>query len=145
MVKEKTLYEEVWEYRFPKRQTIEEELLALRELDPHLAKDLHSLFSEAVTDSLANILEESGARALVRRMGESSFESPTKVYGVLDSIFHDGSKVLKTAIAEEFRTSVHLLLKKVERAYSQAMSKAYVPRNQENRLPTDFRQSEGLP
>lgn len=115
MVKGRTLYEEVWECRFPRRLTIEEELLSLRELDPHLAEDLHSLFNEAVTDSLANIMEESGARALVRWMGETSFESPTKVYAALDSIFLEGSQVLKTAIAEQFRINVHQLLEKCER------------------------------
>ena len=33
----------------------------------------------------------------------------------MDSILHEGSQVLKRAIAEEFRANVHLLLKKLER------------------------------
>jgi hypothetical protein len=114
-MRRRTLYQEVWECRFPKRQTIEEELLTLQAIAPDMAEDLYSLFEEAVTDSLANILEESGARALVRLMGEANIESPSEVFAILDSIFHEGSSTLKSAITEEFRMNVHLLLKKVER------------------------------
>ena len=110
-----TLYEEVWECRFPKKLTTEEVLFTLNVLDPYLAEDVHSLFSEAVTDSLANVLEESGARALMRLIGKPDFESPSEVYEVLDSILHEGSEVLKTAIVEEFRANLQLLWEKLER------------------------------
>jgi hypothetical protein len=114
-LKGRTLYEEVWECRFPKKLTIEEVLLSLNVLDPHLAEDIHSLFSEAVADSLANVLEESGARALMRLIGKPDFEGPTEVYEVLDSVLKEGSEVLKTAIVEEFCASLQLLLEKFER------------------------------
>lgn len=116
MVKRRTLYEEVWERRSPKRQTLEEELLTLQVLAPDMIEDLHSLFKEAVTDSLANTLEENEARALVMLIAGTNFESPYQVFAALDSILHEGSHILKDAIFEEFRTSVHLLLEKVERA-----------------------------
>lgn len=110
-----TLYEEVWECRFPRRQTIEEELLALQALAPDMLEDLRSLFKEAVTNSLANILGENEARALVMLIGGTDFGSPSRVYAALDSIFHEGSQILKGAIVEEFRAHVHLLLEKAKR------------------------------
>ncbi|MGD0477395.1 MAG: hypothetical protein ABSB29_04405 [Nitrososphaerales archaeon] len=113
-LKEKTLYEEIWECRFPKRKTLEEELLTLQALAPDMIEDLHSLFKEAVTDSLANILGQKEARALMRRMARIDFENPHMVFEALDSIHRDGSQILKDAVVEEFRANVHLLLEKVK-------------------------------
>ncbi|MGD0318815.1 MAG: hypothetical protein ABSB56_03870 [Nitrososphaerales archaeon] len=39
-----TLYEAVWECRFPRRQTVEEELVALQALAPDMAEDPYFLF-----------------------------------------------------------------------------------------------------
>jgi hypothetical protein len=114
-LKGETLYEEVWECRLPRRQTLEEELLILQALEPDAIEDLHSLFKEAVTDSFTSILGEDEARALVVLMAEIEFESPSVVFAALDSIFHEGSKILRGAIIEEFQASVHLLLEKVKR------------------------------
>jgi hypothetical protein len=119
MTKARTLYEEVWGCRFPKRQTIEEDLLALQILAPDMAEDLHSLFKEAVTDSFANILGQKEARTLMRLMARTNFESPYMVFGALDSILHGGSQILRDAIVEEFRVNVHLLLEKTERKVTQ--------------------------
>jgi hypothetical protein len=110
-----TLYEAVWECRFPRRQTVEEELLTLRALAPDMIEDLHSLFKEAVTDSLAKILGEDEARTLVMLIAGTEFESPPVVFAALDSILREGSRILKDAIVEEFRTNVHLLSEKVKR------------------------------
>jgi hypothetical protein len=110
-----TLYEEVWECRFPKREVVEEELLDLIALAPDLIKDLRSLFKEAVTDSLANILPENEARALLMLIAWTDFEDPSRVSEALDSILGEGSRILKHAILEEFRVNVHILLGKVRR------------------------------
>jgi hypothetical protein len=118
MANAKTLYEEVWGCRFPKRQTIEEDLLALQILAPDMIGDLHSLFKEAVTDSLANILGQKEARVLMRRMARTNFESPYTVFAALDSILRGSSQILRDAIVEEFRVNVHLLLEKTERKAS---------------------------
>jgi hypothetical protein len=115
-MKGRKLNEEVWECQFPKRLTVEEELLTLQAIAPDMVEDLYSLFEQAVADSLANILEESGAKALVKLMEESNIESPPEVFATLDSIFHEGSKTLKSAITEEFHIGVHLLLEKLERS-----------------------------
>jgi len=80
-----------------------------------MMEDLHSLFNEAMTDSLAAILGEDEARALVMLIAETEFKSPSVVYAALDSILHEGSKILKDAIVEEFRANVHLLLEKAKR------------------------------
>jgi len=80
-----------------------------------MIEDLHSLFKEAVTDSLTSILGEDEARALVMLIAESEFESPSVVFAALDSILHEGSHILKDAVVEEFRANVHLLLEKVKR------------------------------
>jgi hypothetical protein len=119
--KARTLYEEIWECRFPKRQTIEEDLLSLQALTPDMAEDLHSLFKEAVTDSLASILGQNEARALVKQIAGTDFESPYSVFGALDSILHGGSQILRDAIVEEFRVNVHLLLEKTERKVTQSI------------------------
>jgi hypothetical protein len=97
-------------------------LLAPPELDlqPSVEKamsdmevDLRFMFREAVADSLANLLDESEARALVALMGGTSLEDPGKVYGALDSILQMGSHVLKDAIAEEFHAKVDLLKRRL--------------------------------
>lgn len=80
-----------------------------------MAVDLYSLFKEAVTDSLANILGENEARALMRLTAGTDFGSPDQVYEALDSIFHEGAQILRKTIVEEFSTGVHLLLEKAER------------------------------
>lgn len=113
-MKGRTLFEEVWESRFPRRQTVEEELLDLQVLAPDMIEDLHALFKEAVTDSIANILDEYEARALTRVIADTGFESPHLVFEVLDSVLHGDSRIFKDAIVEEFRVSVHLLLEKVK-------------------------------
>lgn len=118
MVKGMTLYEEVWECRFPVKQAMEEELFTLEALAPDMIEDLHPLFKEAVIDSLTSILGENGARAVVVLAAGTNFESPSGVYEALDSIFQEGSQFLRRAIVKEFRTSLHLLLEKVEKAYS---------------------------
>lgn len=115
-MKGEVLYEEVWECRLPRRQTLEEELLTLQALAPDMIEDLHSLFKEAVTDSLANILGWDEARALVKLLAETEFESPSVVFAALDSFLHEGSQILKDAIVKEFRANVHLLLEKVKRS-----------------------------
>lgn len=115
----RTLYEEVWECRLPKRQTVEEDLLSLQVLAPDMTEDLHTLFKEAVTDSLANILGQSEARTLMRLMARTNFESPYMVFEALDSILHGGSKILRDTIVEEFRVNVHLLLEKTKRKVTQ--------------------------
>ena len=110
-----SLYEEAQGCRFPRRQTIEEDLFALHALAPVMVEDLYPLFEEALTDSLANILGENGARALMRLIVGTNFESPDQVYEALDSIFHEGAQILRKAIVVEFSASVHLLLEKAER------------------------------
>jgi hypothetical protein len=119
--KTKTLYEEIWECRFPKKQTIEEDSLSLQVLAPDMVEDLHSLFEEAVTDSLARILGENEARVLTRQIAGTDFESPYSVFRALDSILHEGSRILKDAIVEEFRVNVHMLLEKTERKVTQSI------------------------
>jgi len=114
----KTLYEEVWECHIPKRQTTEEEILELQALIPDIMEDVRSLFKEAVTDSIANLLDENEARALVILVSGPGFESPAEVYEELDSILRSGSRIVKEAIVEEFRINVHLLLEKVKRNIS---------------------------
>ncbi len=110
----RTLFEEVWECRFPKRQTVEEDLLALQTLAPDRIEDLRALFKEAVTYSLASLLGDNEARALVRSMGEASFESPPEMFATLDSLLREGSQALKASITEEFRLNLHLLLEKTK-------------------------------
>jgi len=84
-----------------------------------MAEDLHSLFIEAVTDSLVRILGANEARALVRQLAGTDFESPCTVFEALDSILHGGSQILRDAIVEEFRVNVHLLLEKTQRKVTQ--------------------------
>jgi hypothetical protein len=115
MMKGRTLFEEVWESRFPRRQTVEEELLDLQVLAPNMIEDLHALFKEAVTDSIANILGGNEARALTRLVAETGFENPRLFFEALDSVLHGGSRIFKDAIVEEFRVNVHLLMEKVKR------------------------------
>ena len=111
----RTLYEEVWECRSPTRQTLEEDLLSLQALAPDMIEDLRCLFKEAVTDSLSSVLGENQAMALVKLISETDFENPPEVFAALDSIFRGGAQILKEAIIDEFRASVHLLLGKVEK------------------------------
>lgn len=80
-----------------------------------MIEDLCSLFKEAVTDSLASILGENEARAVVILIAGTNFESPSGVFATLDSIFQEGSQFLRRAIVEEFRANVHLLLEKAKR------------------------------
>jgi len=117
--KPRTLYEEVWECYLPKRQTLEEDLISIQALAPDMVEDLHSLFKEAVVNSLANTLGRNEARALMRLMTRTDFESPREVFEALDSIFYEGSQILRDAIVEEFRVNVHLLLVKTERRIAQ--------------------------
>ena len=118
-MKGRLLYEEAWERRFPIRQTTEEDLRALQALAPVMVEDLYSLFKEAVTDSLVDVLGENEARVLMRLIVGTNFESPDQVYEALDSIFHGGAQILRKAIVEEFSASVHLLLEKAEREAAQ--------------------------
>ena len=115
VTKARTLYEDIWECRLPKRHTVEEDLLSLQALAPDMAEDLHSLFKEAVTYSLVGILGANEARALVRQIAGTDLESPYAVFETLDSFLHGGSQTLRNAIVEEFRVNVHLLLEKTER------------------------------
>jgi hypothetical protein len=119
MTKARTLYEEIWECYLPKRQTLEEDLLSLQALAPDMVEDLHSLFKEAVIESLANNLGRNEARALMRLMARTDFENPPEVFEAFDSIFYEGSQILRDAIVEEFRVNVHLLLGKTERRIAQ--------------------------
>lgn len=97
-----------------REQTLEEELLTLQVLASPNIQDLHSIFMEAVTDSLANILGENEAKALMILIRGTDL-TPYEVFSTLDSMLHEGSYVLKDAITEEFRANVHLLLEKVKR------------------------------
>ena len=110
-----TLYGEVTAGRGYRKVSAEEELLTLWALDVKLADDLCSLFEEAVTDSLAELLGVGGARTMAMLIGAKSFESPRKVSETLDAVFHEGSEILKNAIAEEFRANVHLLCEKMKK------------------------------
>jgi hypothetical protein len=109
------LYGEVTPGHGFRRRNLDEELLTLWALDVRLAEDLRSLFEEAATDTLSDILGESGARAVVMQVGAKSFRSPSRLFRALDSVFREGSEVLKVGIAEEFRASVHLLWEKAKR------------------------------
>jgi hypothetical protein len=101
-----------------RRQSLEKDLLMLWTLDTRLPDDILLIFEEAVTDSLAEELGISGARAMATRIGASTFESPRKVSEVLDSVFEDGSEVLKRDIAERFRLGIHLLTVKMMKSYT---------------------------
>lgn len=94
-------------------QTLEEEIFTLHSLLPDMVARLPSLFSESVIDSMTSILGESSGEALIRRIGDESLLNPTEVYETLDSVFQDGSKILKAAIREEFRVKVHGLYKMI--------------------------------
>jgi hypothetical protein len=113
-----TLYEEVWEGRSSRKQTLEEELLTLQALAPDIIEDLRPLFKEAVINSLTHILGENGAKAVVRLTAGTNFESPNEVFAALDLIFQEGTQFLRHAIVEEFRANLHRLLKRVEKTYS---------------------------
>jgi hypothetical protein len=110
-----TLYGEVTAGHGYRRVSAEEELLTLWALDVNLADDLRSLFEEAVTDSLAEVLGTGGARTMAMLIGAKSFESPRRVSEALDAVFHEGSEVLKRTIAEEFRANLHLLCEKMKK------------------------------
>ena len=98
-----------------RRMTAHEELLTLWTHDAYVIDDLRSLFEEAATDTLANVLGDAEARALVLMIGTKNFRNPRRLYRALDSIFPDGGEVLKEAVAREFRASVHLLWGKMRR------------------------------
>ncbi len=115
MTSRRSLYEEVWECRFTRRTTLEEDLAALQSLSPGMLEDLRSLFQEAVTYSFTYLLESSAAHALTRIIGESECSSPPALFAKLDSILGEGAKLIKDTISEEFQYDVHLLLEKVER------------------------------
>jgi hypothetical protein len=102
------------QWKCDRNRVLEEELRTLQAFIPDITRDILSIFEEAVTDSLWNMLPESEARALLILVGEKGFESPCDVYSALDSILRDGSQILKNAIREEFRASIHLLMEKVE-------------------------------
>lgn len=103
---------------YNRNQTLEEELCTLQAFIPGITDDIRSIFKEAVTDSLWSMLPEREARALLRLIGETGFESPNDVYEGLDSILRGGSQILKNAIGEEFHASVHMLIEKVERGFA---------------------------
>ena len=103
-----------------RRQSLENDLLTLWTLDIRLSEDIRLILEEAVIDSLAEDLGEAGARTMAKRMGASTFETPLKVSQVLDSVFGEGSEVLKRDIAERFRLGVHLLVEKMKRSYARA-------------------------
>lgn len=113
MSKRRTLYEEVWEGSVSKRHQMEAKAPCLQTFDLESAEeDLLVIFKEAVTDSLANILDRNEARALLILIGGTDFGSPTEVFQALDSILLEGSKILKEAITKEFLASADLLLRK---------------------------------
>jgi len=145
-MKGETLYEAVWECRLPRRQTLEEELLTLQALAPDLIEDLRCLFKEAVTDSLANILDEGEARTLVMLIAETEFRNPAIVFGALDSILHEGSQILRDVTVKEFRANVHLLLEKVKRGlYASHEQDRSHERLRERHVPTPDRNETQLP
>jgi hypothetical protein len=115
MVKGKTFYEEVWECRFPKSQTVEEELFDLQALAPDMIEDLRSLFKEAVADPTVKLLGKDEAVALAKLIAETDLGNPPQVFTALDSTLHEGSRIIKDAVVEEFRVKVHQLLEKVRR------------------------------
>jgi hypothetical protein len=112
--------------------TADEELLSLWALDPELARDLQTIFGEAVTDAIANLLPQDVARTLALEIGAKNFRSPRKVAEVLDSILRDGSEPLKHAIAEEFRKNVHLLWEKLTERSAYHVDAIVVPRTNEH-------------
>lgn len=97
---------------------MEEDMRTLEALMPDIASDLHSIFEEAVTDALWNVLSEREARALLRLIGGVDLGSPCEVHSALDSILSDGSRLLNDAIREEFRANVHLLTEKVAKGFA---------------------------
>jgi hypothetical protein len=101
-----------------KEQSLEEDLRTLWALDSDLSTDVTVLFEEAIIDSLANALGVSGARAMATRIGASTFERPDRALEILDSVFGEGSSVLRRDIGERFRLSISLLVKKELRSYS---------------------------
>jgi hypothetical protein len=82
-------------------------------LAPGIFDDLRTIFKEALTDSLARMLDQNEARALMLYLAGTNLE-PDGVFRELDSILGAGSAILKVAIAEEFRANAHLLLKKAK-------------------------------
>jgi hypothetical protein len=113
MSRRRTLYEEVWEGSVSKRHPIEAKAPGLQTFSLDIAEgDLLVIFKEAVTDSLANILDRNEARALLILIRGTDLGSPTKVFQALDSILLEGSKILKEAITEEFLANADLLLRK---------------------------------
>ena len=90
-------------------QTLEEEILSVNFLAPDVVSQFPSLFSDSVIDSVTNILGENSSEALIRSLGEERLMSPEETYEGLDSVFHNGSEILKAAIREDFRVRVHRL------------------------------------
>jgi hypothetical protein len=81
-----------------KRMTAHEELLGFWTLDTYVVEDLRSLFEVAATDTLANVLGDAEARALVLLTGTKNFRSPRRLDRALDCMFPRGAEVLKEAI-----------------------------------------------
>jgi hypothetical protein len=59
--KRKTLYEEVWECRFPRQQTAESP--STPTFPPGLAESLHLLFKDETTDPPADVSDDKKAKA----------------------------------------------------------------------------------
>lgn len=112
---------EVSEHRSTKELTLEEDLFELQAITPEDVEDLPILFEEAVTDTLANLLGQNEARALVILLRGTDFGRRDEVFAALDSFFKEGSKIVKDAITEEFHAQAHLLAEKVNRRWSSAL------------------------
>ncbi len=89
------------------RPGIEDELFALGVWAPELVEDLASVFKEALTDALANMLDESTAEALEVYLGKVNLGDPAIVFPALDSTLREGAKTVKEAVCREFRVKVH--------------------------------------
>jgi len=107
-----------WDWGWTGRNTLEDEVHILITCVPRFATVIHTIFKEAVSDSLWMALPQGEARALMLLIGESDFESPNDVYSSLDHILRDGSEVLKTMIREEFLANLSLLSEKVEQGFA---------------------------
>lgn len=112
-LKAETLYVETFQ-AYPSAGGVPERNVRAEVEESDIEGDLRFMFREAVADSLANLLDEREARAMVSFMGGLSLESPERVYGALDTILQRGSHVLKEAIAEEFHAKVDLLKRRLE-------------------------------
>jgi len=98
-------------------QSLEMDLRTLQVLTPDICKDLHTIFEEAVADTLGSMLPMNEARSLLKLIGRMDLDNPSEVYSTMDSVLSDGSRTLKGAIREEFCANVHLLTEKVIRGF----------------------------